>query len=47
MTEEQKLNEEQKFDRGSGLSIFASDRREDMMALLLSLVIAFAIYLLY
>ncbi len=39
--------EEQKFDRGSVLSIFGSDRKEDMMALLLSLAIAFAIYLLY
>jgi len=47
MNDEKKLSEEQKFDRGSILSIFASDRKEDMMALLLALLIAFAIYMLY
>ena len=39
--------EEQKFNRGSALSIFGSDRREDLMALVLSLILAFAIYMLY
>ena len=29
----------EKFDRGTGLSIFKSDRMEDVMALILSLVI--------
>jgi hypothetical protein len=38
--------EEQKFNRGSALSIFGSDRREDLMALLLSLILVFAIYML-
>jgi len=33
-----------KFHRGSALSIFASDRREDFMALLLSLLIALGVY---
>jgi hypothetical protein len=31
---------EDKFDRGSALTVFKSDRQEDFMALLLSLVIA-------
>ena len=35
-----------KFHRGSALSIFNSDRREDMMALVLSLLIALGVYLL-
>ena len=35
------------FDRGSALSIFGSDRREDFMALAIALVIAFAVYVLY
>ncbi len=35
-----------KFDRGSALSIFESDRREDFMALIFALVIAFAVYVL-
>ena len=34
-----------KFHRGSALSIFNSDRREDMMALVLSLLIALGVYL--
>jgi hypothetical protein len=38
---------EEKFDRGSALSIFGSDRREDIMALLIALIIAFAIYFTY
>ena len=37
---------EDKFDRGSALTIFASDRHEDLMALVLSLVIALLVYLL-
>jgi len=36
-----------KFDRGSALSIFGSDRREDFMALAFSLVIALAVYIIY
>jgi hypothetical protein len=35
------------YDRGSALSIFGSDRREDFMALVLSLIIAFAVYVSY
>lgn len=42
MTEEQP-----KFDRGSALSIFGSDRREDFMALAFALIIAFGVYLAY
>ena len=42
------MSEEQKgFDRGSALSIFGSDRREDFMALVFSLIIAFAVYISY
>lgn len=33
------------FHRGSALSIFGSDRREDLMALVLSLLIALAVYM--
>ena len=40
-------NQKFKFDRGSALSIFSSDRVEDFVALLLALVIAFAVYLAY
>jgi hypothetical protein len=40
-------NKEFKFDRGSALSIFSSDRVEDLVALLVALVIAFAVYLAY
>jgi hypothetical protein len=35
---------EDKFDRGSALTVFKSDRQEDFMALLLSLVIALLVY---
>jgi len=35
-----------RFHRGSALSIFESDRREDIIALLLALAIALGIYLL-
>lgn len=34
-----------KFHRGSVLSIFKSDRREDFMALAAALIIAFGVYL--
>ncbi len=37
-------NEEKKFERGSALSIFGSDRREDFMALLIALAIAFGVF---
>ena len=36
---------EDKFDRGSALTIFTSDRHEDLMALVLSLAIALLVYL--
>jgi hypothetical protein len=36
----------EKFDRGSALSIFRSDRYEDMVALVISLIIAFLVYVL-
>ena len=39
------MNEESKFDRGSVLSIFGSDRKEDMMALIFALSIAFGVYI--
>ena len=35
---------EDKFDRGSALTIFKSDRHEDFMALVLSLIIALLVY---
>ena len=35
-----------KFHRGSALSIFASDRREDFVALACALLIALGVYLL-
>ena len=38
---------ETEFDRGSVLSIFSSDRREDLMALVLALVIALVVYIAY
>ena len=34
-----------RFHRGSALSIFKSDRREDLVALVLSLLIALGVYL--
>ena len=36
--------EEAKFDRGSALSIFGSDRKEDFMALLFALLLALYVY---
>ena len=38
---------EEKFDRGSSLSIFGSDRKEDFMALVFAMVIAFFVYIAY
>ena len=38
---------ENEFDRGSSLSIFGSDRREDLMALVFALAIAFFVYISY
>jgi hypothetical protein len=34
----------EKFDRGTALTIFKSDRVEDLTALVISLVIAFLVY---
>jgi len=34
---------EQKFDRGTSLSIFVSDRREDITALIFAFIIAFGV----
>jgi hypothetical protein len=34
----------EKFDRGTALTIFKSDRMEDLAALVVSLVIAFFVY---
>ena len=36
-----------RFDRGSALSIFGSDRKEDLMALIFALIIAFGVYVAY
>jgi hypothetical protein len=33
-----------KFDRGTALTIFKSDRMEDIAALVLSLILAFVVY---
>ena len=41
------MSEEQGYDRGSALSIFGSDRREDLMALIFALIIAFGVYFTY
>jgi hypothetical protein len=38
---------ENNFDKGSALSIFGSDRKEDFMALAFALIIAFAVYVAY
>ncbi len=37
----------QSFDRGSALSIFGSDRKEDLIALILALILSFFIYFTY
>jgi len=39
--------EKLKYDRGSALSIFGSDRKEDFMALAFALIIAFGVYVYY
>ena len=36
---------DEKFDRGTALTVFPSDRHEDFMALVLSLAIALLVYL--
>ncbi len=36
---------EDKFDRGSALTVFKSDRHEDFVALVLSLLIALLVYI--
>ena len=36
---------EEKFDRGSALTIFKTDRHEDLVALSLALIIALLVYL--
>lgn len=36
-----------KFERGSALSVFSSDRREDFMALAFALIIALGVYVTY
>lgn len=43
------MSEEEKpqFDRGSALSIFGSDRKEDFMALLFALLLALYVYVAY
>jgi len=38
---------ENNFDKGSALSIFGSDRKEDFMALAFALIIAFTVYAVY
>ncbi len=42
MSEEEK--EVTQFERGSALSIFSSDRKEDYLALVLALIIALWVY---
>ncbi|GBE09034.1 hypothetical protein BMS3Bbin11_00787 [bacterium BMS3Bbin11] len=42
MSEEEK--EVARFERGSALSIFSSDRKEDYLALVLALIIALWVY---
>jgi hypothetical protein len=36
--------QKEKYDRGSALSIFGSDRKEDFVALILALAVAFYVY---
>lgn len=40
------MNNKVKYDRGSALSIFSSDRMEDLVALAISLMIAALVYFL-
>lgn len=35
------------FERGSALSIFGSDRKEDVVALILAFILAMTIYFIY
>lgn len=35
------------FERGSALSIFGSDRKEDIIALILAFILAMTIYFIY
>ncbi|MCK5522740.1 MAG: hypothetical protein KAI83_06345 [Thiomargarita sp.] len=42
----EKNKETLKFHRGTALTIFKSDRHEDLMALVLSLLIALGVYFL-
>jgi hypothetical protein len=35
----------EKFDRGTALSIFKSDRYEDLVALVISLIVALLVYI--
>ena len=47
MSEQEKnTSEKPKFHRGTALTIFKSDRYEDLMALALSLLIALGVYFL-
>lgn len=39
------MSDDKKYDRGSALSIFGSDRKEDLMALIFALAIAFGVYI--
>jgi len=39
------MMQEDKFDRGTALTIFSTDRHEDLVALGLSLIIALLVYL--
>jgi hypothetical protein len=38
------MSAKEKFDRGTALTIFKSDRSEDMIALVISLLIALLVY---
>ena len=40
------MSDDSQFDRGSGLSIFSSDRMEDIAALVCAMLIALAVYIL-
>ncbi len=40
-------NEIKTFERGSALSIFGSDRMEDVIALILAFIVALSIYFIY
>ena len=40
------MSEQQKFERGTSLSIFVSDRKEDIGALVFALIIAIGVVLI-